>query len=79
MWDVYDIEAAAQAAADAIAANMRLPEGPQDVTQRWAVPTPTGDGKWAIPTPADPSLLVGVTRGIATASPPWPATPEYGA
>ncbi len=75
MWVLYLTKADAQAFADKATANMHLPLGPNDVTRQWDVPKATGDGKWGVCTPDDPKLLVGATRGEATAKPTWPADP----
>lgn len=78
MWDLYLTKAEAQAAADKMTGNMKLPLGLLDVTRRWDVPIVTGDSKWAITTPGDVAILVGVTRGTSTVKPTWRADAGVG-
>lgn len=75
MWDVYDTKAGAQAGADKMTANMKLPLEPFDVTKRWDAPVATADGKWAIVTPTDAAILKDAPRGTPTVKPSWPEAP----
>jgi hypothetical protein len=77
MWDAYALQVDAQAAADRIALNMGIPDAPDSVTRRWAVPALAADGTWVIPVPDDDGALAGVSRGTTVSAPIWPAGKVY--